>query len=171
MKTYRLTDELRTKLKKPLGRLIRGQPNETMKRLSNVIDREKPAKILAIGDTVTLSMAKHGVSADVYVVDNKVMRKPISPVSLETGDVVHVRNPPGTITPEAWEAIQKAAKQSSIIKIVVEGEEDLLTLPAIIHAPEGSIVVYGQPNVGIVLVRVTARKKRETRALVEALTV
>ena len=45
------------------------------------------------------------------------------------------------------------------MKIVVDGEEDLATLPAILYAPLGSVVIYGQPNEGSVLVNVTSEMK------------
>jgi len=51
------------------------------------------------------------------------------------------------------------------IKIVVDGEEDLATLPAILYAPLGSAVVYGQPNEGSVLVEVTPEKKKHVMDL------
>ncbi|HMK82220.1 MAG TPA: DUF359 domain-containing protein, partial [Candidatus Bathyarchaeia archaeon] len=44
---------------------------------------------------------------------------------------------------------------------IVDGEEDLLVLVVIAVAPVGSLVVYGQPNEGIVLVNVTLAKKKE----------
>jgi uncharacterized protein (UPF0218 family) len=34
--------------------------------------------------------------------------------------------------------------------IMVEGEEDLLGFPAMLLAPIGSVLLYGQPGVGIV---------------------
>jgi len=49
--------------------------------------------------------------------------------------------------------------------LVVDGEEDLLALPAIIHAPRGSILYYGQPNKGLACVIVTNEKKHEALAL------
>jgi uncharacterized protein (UPF0218 family) len=49
----------------------------------------------------------------------------------------------------------------------VDGEEDLLTLVAIMVAPAGSIIAYGQPATGIVLVRVTPNKKNEIKALID----
>ena len=39
--------------------------------------------------------------------------------------------------------------------ILVDGEEDLLALPAIFLAPINSLVLYGQPNQGFVLVKIT----------------
>lgn len=49
--------------------------------------------------------------------------------------------------------------------ILIDGEEDLLVLPAIIYAPLGARVYYGQPGEGLVEVVVTHRKKRQALAL------
>ncbi len=49
----------------------------------------------------------------------------------------------------------------------MDGEEDLLTLVAILVAPAGSIVAYGQPEIGIVLVRISEDKKDEIQALID----
>jgi hypothetical protein len=35
--------------------------------------------------------------------------------------------------------------------IIVDGEEDLAVIPLVIAAPDGIIVIYGQPGEGIVL--------------------
>jgi len=40
---------------------------------------------------------------------------------------------------------------------------------AVLHAPEKSLVVYGQPQEGIVVVRVTKQKKEMMRRIVEAM--
>ncbi len=50
--------------------------------------------------------------------------------------------------------------------MLVDGEEDL-ALPAIVAAPEGASVVYGQPDEGMVHVRVTAEAKAEMRTLLD----
>ena len=55
-------------------------------------------------------------------------------------------------------------QRSDATAIIVEGEEDLLTLPVIKFAPLGALVVYGQPYVGMVLVMVTERTKVETES-------
>jgi uncharacterized protein (UPF0218 family) len=51
----------------------------------------------------------------------------------------------------------------------VDGEEDLLTLIAVLNAPEKSLVVYGQPYEGIVVVKVTAKKKAEAMEILKAM--
>jgi hypothetical protein len=48
--------------------------------------------------------------------------------------------------------------------ILVEGEEDLAVIPLILAAPEGAMVLYGQPGEGVVVCEVTdaAKEKAET---------
>jgi uncharacterized protein (UPF0218 family) len=97
------------------------------------------------------------------------MRKNVQPKSLGTERTFHVKNPQGTITEEAIAAIQEALQSSQRSKIVVEGEEDLLTLIAIMNAPEDSFVLYGQPHEGIVVVKATQDKKTKISELLKAM--
>ena len=55
------------------------------------------------------------------------------------------------------------------IHIVVDGEEDLLALIAVLYAPENSIVVYGQPYTGVVIIKVTPEKKEQVKALLNSM--
>ncbi len=169
IKIRRLTLTLRGKLKSPLGLLIRGTPDDTMKKLGELLKREKPSKIISVGDIVSESMAKHGISPQVMIVDNKVMREAIAPIFLEADQILHLKNPPGTITEQAWSIIQEALRRVQRTKVVVDGEEDLLTLVAVLCAPENSLVVYGQPHEGIVVVKVTEQTKRMIRQIVESM--
>ena len=146
-----------------------GSPEETMKKLEELVSKEKPAKIISVGDVVSENMAKCGILTHLAIVDNRVMRQPRKPVVLKVNQTIHVKNPPGTITDEAWLAVKKALKQRQQIKIVVDGEEDLLALVALLHAPLNALVVYGQPYKGIVAVKVTQRKRQKARRIIEAM--
>lgn len=169
MKIRRLTPELREKLKAPLGLLIQGSFDETMKTLKELIEKEKPSKIISVGDTVSNNMMRHGFSPQVLIVDNKVMRKVIQPVAFDVDQTLHVKNPPGTLTEEAWTVIKEALRGKRRTKVLVDGEEDLLTLVAVLCAPENSLVVYGQPREGIVVVKVTEKARETTRRIVDAM--
>jgi len=158
---YSLTPELRVKLKKPLGTLIRGSFADTMKIFKDMAEKEKPAVVISVGDTVSKNLAENSVFPQLLIVDNRVMRKSIQPIPLTAEETIRVKNPPGTITEEAITAIQKALKNNRHVKIVVDGEEDLLTLIAVLYAPENSFVVYGQPYEGVVVVKATPEKKAE----------
>ncbi len=140
-----------------------------MRELGELLEREKPSIIISVGDVVSENMAKHGISPQVMIVDNKVMRKAIVPIFLEADQILHLKNPPGTLTDQAWSIMQEALRRVQRTKVVVDGEEDLLTLVAVLCAPENSLVVYGQPHEGIVVVKVTEQTKRMIRRIVEAM--
>ena len=158
---YKLTPELRRKLKKPIGTLIRGSFSETMKKLKDLVEKEKPPIVITVGDIVSKNLSENNMLPKLSIVDNKVMRRKIQPIALTVDKTFYVKNPPGTITAEALATIQQALKHDRRVKIVVDGEEDLLTLAAALYAPENSFVVYGQPLEGIVLVKATKQKKKE----------
>jgi len=159
-----LPEEVRPLLKRPLGQLF---PN-----VAAAIERLRqlhPSRLIAVGDVVTADLLEAGLRPDVAVVDMKVMRLPVDEKTKRAVDafeatVVRVKNQAGSITPELREALE-AAKPP--LKIVVEGEEDLATLPAVLSAPLGSAVVYGQPGEGLVLVEVTEPKRREFEMLLK----
>jgi len=151
----------------PLGLLIRGSPEYTTEKLKELIKDTKPTKIITVGDSVSESLEKRAIHPNVLIVDNKVMRKPITPIKVDVDQIFHLRNPPGTITDEAWHVIKEALNLEKRVKIVVEGEEDLLTLVAVLHAPENSIVVYGQPHEGVVVINVTKEKREMASRLVD----
>ncbi|MHA1902934.1 MAG: DUF359 domain-containing protein, partial [Candidatus Thorarchaeota archaeon] len=74
-------------------------------------------------------------------------------------------NPAATIYPEAWSAIDTAINDGVKSLVIVEGEEDLMGFPAVLLAPVGSVMLYGQPDVGIVWVPVTNENQDLARAL------
>ncbi len=165
-----LTPALRRKLKSPLGLLIHGSFTETMKRLKELIDEQKPPMLISVGDVVSNNVTKHGIQPEVLIVDNRVMRKAIAPIQVNASETLHVKNPPGTLTEEASRIIQEALKGGrQRVKVVVDGEEDLLTLLAVLHAPDNAFVVYGQPREGIVVIKVTEEKKEMVREIIEAM--
>lgn len=166
---YRLTPETRRKLKNPIGKLIQGSFNGTMKKFKDLVEKENPPMVISVGDIVSKNLTENNMSAKLSVVDNKVMRRRIQPIALVADKTVYVKNPPGTITEEAMAIIRKAIEDNGHIKLVVEGEEDLLALVAALYAPENSFVVYGQPREGIVVVKVTNRKRAEVTEILEAM--
>lgn len=166
---YVLTPELRKKLKAPLGTLITGDFDKTMAKLKELIEREKPSKLISVGDVVTKTMIEHEIPPEVFIIDNKVMRQPIEPLKAASDQTLLTKNPAGTLSGETWAVVERAMAESRRTKIVVEGEEDLLTLVAVLCAPVGSLVVYGQPHEGIVVVKVTEEKRREIKRIVNAM--
>lgn len=164
---YRLPTDLRAKLKKPLGTLVRGSFAETMNRLRNMVREENPPCIISVGDTVSKNLEKNQIFPRLSIIDNKAMRKTTKPFASGAEKTIQVKNPTATITDEAIAAIRDTFRHNDRVRIVVDGEEDLLTLIAILHAPENSFIVYGQPYEGIVVTRATQSKKTEVTGILK----
>ena len=169
-----LPDELRSVLKEPLGRLCRGEGLDCVMAMEK--DLERAHKLVAVGDMTAYYLLKAGIVPDLLIVDNKTKRLPVSDQVLDELDhkgykTVTVQNPAATLSSDLMDLIRESMQDQEKIKIIVEGEEDLATLPAILYSPLGSAVVYGQPNEGSVLVDVTAEKKLHIEELMKRMIV
>jgi hypothetical protein len=160
---YRVTPELRTKFKEPFGILIKGEPNQTINAVKELIEKEKPSRLISVGDIVSSNLHENNVHPQLTIIDKKYLRKKTAPEEEPVEKTVYVNNPQGTITQEAINAIRDALEKKEHTHIVVKGEEDLLVLIAVLYAPENAFVVYGQPYSGIVLVKATLEKKGQAR--------
>ena len=165
-----LTDTLRRKLQKPLGTLIEESPAHSMQYLGRLFQEKKPKRIVAVGDFVSKKIYGAGLRANLYIVDNRIRRRTIEPLRITTDVVFETNNPPGTISRQSHEVVKKALKIDVTSKIVVTGEEDLLTLLAILYSPNGSFIIYGQPKVGLVIVEADKNRKNEAKKMIESMT-
>ena len=156
-------------LKTPLGQLLAGSPAETMPKLKLLVQRSKPSKLTTVGDVVSRETLAAGIQVSLRIVDQMTLRKRISPVEIKAERTYKVRNPPGVVTKEAWDAIREAMKAREAL-ILVDGEEDLLAIPAVLESPDNALVVYGQPPEGLVVVTASAEKKSEVRKIVNRMT-
>lgn len=136
--------------------------------------------ILAVGDVVTGHLVAAGRQPDVALVDGRTQRGAIDEsVRDRLDDVVDldvlddpdlaVSNPPATLTRELLSALREAVDAADPTVVLVDGEEDLAAVPAVLVAPDGAAVVYGQPGEGMVLVEVDGTARTEARALFERL--
>ena len=87
--------------------------------------------------------------------------------NMEMNCELKIDNPAAEITLESIEIIKKAFEMTSPVRLIVNGEEDLLVLPVCIHAPENSVVLYGQPNKGLVLVQITTEIRNKAQTLLD----
>jgi len=157
--TLVLPISMRQELKTPLGKLVTGDPSETVEVLKEYIEEKKPAYFAVVGDFTTMNILEAGLHPDIYVVDHRVMRVDVDPLNHGERKIFKSDNPAGTIDAESWVALEKAVSLKSRASVIVEGEEDLLVLPLISLMPLGSLIVYGQPREGMVLVEVTEEMK------------
>jgi len=139
-----------------IGLLITGEIPVPYHILKKMIKGEK---VIAIGDVVVENLLKVSIEPAMLIIDGKSRRE-----DLETTiqcDIT-VKNPQSEITDELIDAIKKGYK-----RILVEGEEDLAALPAILYADENSVIVYGQPLEGIMVIRPTEENKKKVRETLE----
>ncbi|MEM1543636.1 MAG: GTP-dependent dephospho-CoA kinase family protein [Candidatus Bathyarchaeia archaeon] len=111
-------------------------------------------------------MLERKLPLDIFIVDNRSMREPIEPLEFKVDRTLMLTNPAGTITDDSWRVIGEAVNSNGLVKVLVDGEEDLLTIVAVLMAPENSLVIYGQPNEGIVVIRVNGESKNRMREII-----
>lgn len=155
-----LTEALRPSLKIPLGRLLPGERREIYQEIAQLISVKKPPRVIFVGDAVSRNAVKTGVRRDVMIIDNKEKRAQAESLDAFPKRTFRVRNKPGTIGFDAWAAIDDAIESGDAL-VIVDGEEDLLTLVAMATAPLGSLVIYGQPNEGLVLIEVDSEAREK----------
>jgi uncharacterized protein (UPF0218 family) len=168
---YTLTPELRVKLKTPFGSLIEGTPDQTMAKMKEIAEKAHAPKIISVGDVVSRNLHQYNIHPQLTIIDNVSLRDQAMPEEAAIDKTVYVDNPQGTITKEAIAAIKKALESGEHTHIIVKGEEDLLTLIAVLYAPENAFVVYGQPHSGIVAIKVSHKSKAQAQEFLNAMKV
>jgi hypothetical protein len=153
--TLKLPESLRENLKWPLGPLLQGP---------DVIPAIRAASpVVTVGDFCTLDLIARGRTPDLCLVDFKTRRQEDPELREAFGrvqaHVVRLRNPPGSITTDAWRVLSEAFKSEERVRVEVQGEEDLLALVCIALAPETAAVLYGMPGQGVVVVRANQTAK------------
>ena len=133
------------------------------------VQQSKPSKITTVGDVVSQETLATGIQVNLRIVDQLTLRKRISPVEIKAERSYRVKNPAGVITSEAWDTIREALKDREAV-IFVDGEEDLLAIPAVLESPDNALVVYGQPSEGLVVVTASSQTKSEVRKIVNRMT-
>jgi uncharacterized protein (UPF0218 family) len=156
---YRLPEGLRRKLAKPLGEVLQGRE----KGFADLVRRA--SMVVTVGDRVTQTLGEMGRTPDVQVVDGVERRERREPPDVPYRRLIRVRNPAGTITREAIEGMSEAFSGRKPVRVLVDGEEDLLAMLAVAMAPISSMVFYGQPGAGVVAVKVNAPSKARNRGL------
>lgn len=162
-----LPENLRDQLKIPLGELI--PENQTTKE--NILKLiPENSFLITVGDATTEKMNNYDIAPTLQIVDaqeKRVKREPAKSGDISTN--LSCKNPPGEITEQSLEIIKEALTSKPPVRILVDGEEDLLVIPVCIYAPENAIIMYGQPNEGLVVVRVNEEVKKKTKSILDAM--
>ncbi len=160
----KLPDSLREQMKIPLGILL----PESQANKENILKHlEENSYIITVGDRTTEKMIDFDLIPSLQIVDGIEKREKREPPKLVNATEITVDNPPAEITSQSIDVIKKALSMESPVRILVTGEEDLLVLPVCIHAPENSVVMYGQPNEGLVIVKITSEIRNKAQSLLD----
>ena len=160
----RLPENLREQLKKPLGILLLDL-DATKENISKNIP--KNALLITVGDATTDKIIKFGFNPSLQIVDSLEKRNKRDLPAGKIKNILTCTNPAGEITSESISVIGKALNMEPPVRIIVEGEEDLLVLPILVHAPDNSVILYGQPNEGLVIVGITEEIRNRARSIMD----
>ncbi len=163
MTAKKLTAELRGLLKTPLGPVMDNE--EAVLAVKQYVER-----LITVGDICSYELIMRGIVPHVSIYDGRSLRQGVNHNIVELierhyAKKHHVKNERGTINEDAIAVIERALADAQNSCIMVDGEEDLLALVAIMKGREGDIVVYGQPNAGAVFVKVDAEVKRKAKMI------
>jgi uncharacterized protein (UPF0218 family) len=169
-------------LRAPIGKLFTGKPDITAKEAIKFIKSKQKGLVVAVGDICTKSLLDAGFYPNIIIFDEKTRREEKILLNLEFYTQKQAFNPQGWILQNTWDAIKNAIAFSTSnncrIAVRIEGEEDLLIIPAIISLPLGSIVIYGQPKLvyghppittkeGLVVVPITSSLKSKVDSILK----
>ena len=159
----RLPESLREELRRPLRPVLSGR---------QAFEAVRTAKqVVTVGDACTLDLAGRGRVPDLAIVDFKTKREANDAFRAKMEaigtKVLRAFNPSASLTRDLWRALDEAFKSGERVRVEVLGEEDLAALAAIELAPEGTAVLYGMPDEGVVLVWVDAAAKAAVRRILD----
>jgi uncharacterized protein (UPF0218 family) len=160
----KLPASLREQMKIPLGILLPEIQANKENILKNISEN---SFIITVGDRTTQKMIEFDLIPSLQIVDGIEKREKREPPKLANATEITVDNPPAEITLQSIDVIKKAFLMNPPVRILVTGEEDLLVLPVCIHAPENSVVLYGQPNEGLVITKITTEIRNKAQSLLD----
>ena len=155
----KLPENLREQLKTPLGILLKDTSKENI--LNHLTEN---SFIITVGDATTEKMLKFNLIPSLSIIDGFEKRKKRNPPS-GNATKLFCDNPAGEISIQSINTIKDALKTKPPVQIMVNGEEDLLVIPVCVYAPQNAIILYGQPNEGLVIVKITQEIRNKTQEL------
>jgi len=151
-------------MKIPLGVLL---PESQADKLHIEKYLSEDSYVISIGDRTTEKMINFDLIPSLQIIDGLEKREKREPPKIENATELTVDNPAAEITFESISMIKKAFTLQTPVRLLVNGEEDLLVLPVCIHAPENAVVLYGQPNEGLVIVQITPEIRNRVQTLLD----
>jgi uncharacterized protein (UPF0218 family) len=154
-------------LKNPFGILIHDK-YVTKQKIKAILKNAK--QVISVGDCTTDRLLSFDIIPDILVIDGIERRtKRSHGPKVMAAKELHCSNPPGSISKEALLVLYQALAMPGPVKVIVNGEEDMLALPIIAIADKKSVVLYGQPLEGMVVVNINPEMQAKAKNLMERL--
>jgi len=160
----KLPDSLREQLKIPFGILL---PESQADKTNIQKHISESSYIISVGDRTTEKMINFGLIPSLQIIDGQEKREKRELPKLKDTTELIVENPAAEITSQSMSVIKKAFALQPPVRLFVTGEEDLLVLPVCVYAPENAVVLYGQPNEGLVIVKITSEIRNKAQTLLD----
>lgn len=157
MKTYYLPTKFKKELRKIWGIAVFNGKEKVVRKFKKFIQEKKFKKTITVGDHCSLTLP-----SDIKIFDGKIKRRKIRKLLKFS---LSCQNPAGTIQKEVWPILKKAIENNE--NIFVDGEEDLLVIPAVLLSEKGTAVVYGFPDKGVCLIEVSSKVKKDFKELLQ----
>lgn len=148
--------------KTPLGVLIKNN-KVSLDSLSQYLKSEL---IISVGDATTDRLLELGVVPAIQIVDGRERRVERDLPLENYAKVVKCNNPAGTISIESINAFKEALVSEKPVRIVVDGEEDLLGAVVLALAPDSAVMLYGQPLEGLVVVKINGETRSKLKDII-----
>ncbi|MFA5077182.1 MAG: DUF359 domain-containing protein [Candidatus Micrarchaeia archaeon] len=154
-------EHVKSELREPLGALMDFQ---------HFLSMYGKERIVAVGDAVVLALLRAKAEPFVSVYDFSTRRSPL-PES-EKNELARkyqkprvCENPAGTITESLEESAKLVLKTGGALK--VHGEEDLAALVFMRLCPNGLVIIYGQPEKGVVAIECNEKSRKKAEGFFE----
>ena len=159
-----LPENLRNELKIPLGKLIKNNSSEKEDYIRKIYSEKV---VITVGDATSELLLQMGLIPLLHIIDGQEKREKRSlPLANAINTELTVKNNPGEISAESFNLVKNIFNEKPPIRLVVDGEEDLLVLPVCLFAPSNSVVMYGQPNEGLVIAEITSEVRDKVQKIV-----
>lgn len=114
-------------------------------------------RVVAVGDIVCSTIIEYIGAPRICIIDGKTLREKtsnLSDIAKTFNNVYRCRNPPSTISEQCLYLIKSLIYNQDRHMVIVDGEEDLLTLAVAISNKDINYIVYGVPLKGVAIIDV-----------------
>ncbi len=159
---YEISEEQRKTLSSPRCEVFRER-----EKVLRFLQEHRIDFVTCVGDVVTEKFSGVWNKA---IIDNMCAREPyVRSIEIKPEILLYSKNPRGKITRDAWEKVKLLFCFNKKTLLEVEGEEDLLALPAIYFSPLNSAVLFGLLGRGIGVIKASLEYKGRIKNYVKHL--